>query len=93
MNALLELRKRNQSVWLNYIRRDLVRNGELKRLVEQDGVSGIISNSTIFEKAINGGGLYDATLRQFCTRQSVPVTDSPNGCSATNRWTMTESRG
>jgi transaldolase len=72
MNALLELRKHNQSVWLDYIRRDLVLGGELKRLVEQDGLGGVTSNPTIFEKAIGGGGQgggqYDEALREFSTR-------------------------
>ena len=57
MNALLELRRHNQSAWLDYIWRDLVLGGELKRLVEQDGLGGVTSNPTIFERAIDGGGL------------------------------------
>ena len=64
MNPLLELRKHNQSVWLDYIRRDLLLDGELKRLVEQDGLSGVTSNPAIFEKAIDGGGQYDEALRE-----------------------------
>jgi len=68
MNALLELRKHNQSVWLDYIRRDLVLGGELRRLVEQDGLGGVTSNPTIFEKAIDGGAQYDEALRQFVAR-------------------------
>lgn len=64
MNALLELREHNQSVWLDYIRRDLVRNGELKRLVEQDGLGGVTSNPAIFEKAIDEGGQYDEALSE-----------------------------
>jgi transaldolase len=55
MNALLELRNHDQSVWLDYIRRDLVLGGTLKRLVEQDGLSGVTSNPAIFEKAIDRG--------------------------------------
>ena len=62
MNALLELRKHNQSAWLDYIRRDIVLGGELKRLVEQDGLGGVTSNPTIFEKAIDGGGQYDEAM-------------------------------
>jgi len=62
MNALLELKKHKQSVWLDYIRRDLILGGELKRLVEQDGLGGVTSNPTIFEKAIDGGTLYDEAL-------------------------------
>jgi transaldolase len=68
MNALLELRKHKQSVWLDYIRRDLVRGGELKRLVEQDGLGGVTSNPTIFEKAIGEGGQYDEPLRGLFAR-------------------------
>ena len=70
MNALLELRKHNQSVWLDYIRRDLVLGGELKRLVEQDGLGGVTSNPTIFEKAIDGGGQYDEALRESFARST-----------------------
>jgi transaldolase len=68
MNTLLELRKHDQSVWLDYIRRDLVLDGELKRLVEQDGLGGVTSNPTIFEKAIDSGGQYDDVLRQSFER-------------------------
>src|SRR5258708_30947083 len=70
MNALLELRKHSQSVWLDYIRRDLIMNGELKQLVDRDGVSGVTSNPTIFEKAIDGGGQYDEALRESFGRNS-----------------------
>ncbi len=68
MNALLELHKHNQSVWLDYIRRDLVLGGELKRLVEQDGLGGVTSNPAIFEKAIDGGRQYDEALRESFAR-------------------------
>ncbi len=70
MNALLELRKHSQSVWLDYIRRDFVLNGELKQLVDRDGVSGVTSNPTIFEKAIDCGGQYDEALRESFGRNS-----------------------
>src|SRR5258708_22097433 len=72
MNALLELRKHSQSVWLDYIRRDHILNGELKQLVDRDGVSGVTSNPTIFEKAIDGGGQYDKALRESFARNSSP---------------------
>ena len=62
MNPLKELHDQGQSVWLDYIRRDLIRNGGLKRLVEEDGVSGVTSNPTIFEKAITGSSDYDEAL-------------------------------
>lgn len=63
MNPLKGLQKYGQSVWLDYIHRNLMRSGELTRLVEQDGVSGVTSNPTIFEKAIAGSHDYDDALR------------------------------
>jgi transaldolase len=51
-----------QSVWLDYIRRNMVRNGELEALIER-GLRGLTSNPSIFEKAISGGTEYDADLR------------------------------
>jgi transaldolase len=64
MNTLREVQQLGQSIWLDYMRRDLVTSGELKRLIEQDGVSGVTSNPTIFEKAISGGSEYDSALHQ-----------------------------
>jgi transaldolase len=63
MNPLKELLAQGQSVWLDYIRRNLIRTGELKRLVEEDGIRGVTSNPTIFEKAIAGSIDYDDALR------------------------------
>jgi transaldolase / glucose-6-phosphate isomerase len=62
-NPLRELQKAGQSIWLDYIRRNLITSGELKRLVEQDGLSGLTSNPAIFEKAIDGSADYDDALR------------------------------
>jgi transaldolase/glucose-6-phosphate isomerase len=61
-NPLLALRRQGQSVWLDYIRRSLLTGGELKRLMETDGVAGVTSNPTIFDKAIAGSSDYDAAL-------------------------------
>ena len=65
MNPLLELKQLGQSVWLDNISRGLINSGELKRLVEQDGISGITSNPTIFEKAISHGSDYDEAMREL----------------------------
>lgn len=62
-NPLLKLRDLGQSIWLDYIRRDLIQSGELARLVEQDGVSGLTSNPAIFEKAISSGVEYAEAIR------------------------------
>lgn len=62
MNPLLQLQEHGVSVWLDYIRRDLVENGELRRLIAQDGLRGMTSNPAIFEKAIAESTLYDVAL-------------------------------
>jgi len=51
-----------QSLWLDYIHRDLLDGGELKRLIEQDGIRGVTSNPTIFEQAITKSATYDASI-------------------------------
>jgi len=53
-NPLRGLSEYGQSVWLDYIRRSLITSGELKRLVAEDGLRGVTSNPSIFEKAIIG---------------------------------------
>jgi transaldolase len=63
MNPLLELKQLGQSVWLDNISRKLIASGELERLVKEDGISGVTSNPTIFEKAISGGTDYDDAMR------------------------------
>ena len=68
MNPLLELKRLGQSVWLDNISRGLINSGDLKRLMEQDGISGITSNPTIFEKAISHGTEYDAAMRDLISQ-------------------------
>jgi transaldolase / glucose-6-phosphate isomerase len=70
-NPLKDLLKFGQSVWLDYIRRDLLTSGELKRLIEEDGLRGMTSNPTIFEKAIAGGALYDDLLNSLRSRTDL----------------------
>jgi transaldolase/glucose-6-phosphate isomerase len=70
-NPLKDLLKFGQSVWLDYIRRDLLTSGELKRLIEEDGLRGMTSNPTIFEKAITGGKLYDDLLNSLKSRTDL----------------------
>ena len=62
-NPLKELQKLGQSVWLDYIRRDLIKSGELKRLIDEDGLSGMTSNPSIFEKAILDSHDYDEDIK------------------------------
>ena len=64
-NALIELRACGQSVWLDNISKAILDSGELKKLIDEDGLRGVTSNPTIFEKAINGSQDYDAALSQL----------------------------
>ena len=65
MNSLQQLGEVGQSVWLDNVSRCLIRNGELATLIERDGLKGVTSNPSIFEKAIGGSGGYDADLIAF----------------------------
>jgi transaldolase len=58
-NPLLRLRELGQSVWLDYIHRELITSGRLRRLIQEDGLSGMTSNPAIFERAITSGQQYD----------------------------------
>jgi transaldolase len=65
VNPLKKLAELGQSVWYDYIRRDLYEGGELRRLIEEDGLSGMTSNPTIFQKAIAETDLYDDAIRRL----------------------------
>jgi transaldolase/glucose-6-phosphate isomerase len=71
MNPLKELAKYGQSVWLDYIRRNLITSGELKRLVDEDGLGGVTSNPAIFEKAITGSTDYADALLELQKRKDL----------------------
>jgi transaldolase len=62
-NPLVRLGELGQSPWYDYITRDLITTGELARLIAEDGLRGMTSNPTIFEKAIAGSRLYDEEIR------------------------------
>ena len=64
-NSLVDLENDGQGVWLDYIRRDLFSSGELKRLINDDGITGMTSNPSIFEKAISTSTAYDVQLREL----------------------------
>lgn len=61
-NPLLQLRTFGQHIWLDYIRRKMLVSGELKKLVDEDGLGGVTSNPAIFEKAIGESDDYDAAI-------------------------------
>jgi transaldolase/glucose-6-phosphate isomerase len=64
-NPLRMLQEYGQSVWLDFLSRDLFRSGELKRLIAEDGLRGMTSNPSIFEKAIGHGEDYDAQIAEL----------------------------
>ena len=63
-NHLHDIQALGQAVWLDNISRGLIEDGELERLVTEDGVSGVTSNPTIFEKAMGGTDRYDDAFRE-----------------------------
>jgi len=70
-NPLKQLLTFGQSIWLDYIRRDLLKTGELQRLIDEDGLRGMTSNPSIFEKAIGDSNLYQDFLDTFASRTDL----------------------
>jgi transaldolase/glucose-6-phosphate isomerase len=71
-NPLKQLERFGQAVWLDYIRRHLLTSAEFRRMLEQDGLKGMTSNPTIFEKAIAGSTDYDQQLKELArTKKSI----------------------
>jgi transaldolase len=62
MNPLLELQAAGQSIWLDFITRKFMAEGKLQKLISEDGLRGVTSNPTIFQKAISGGTEYDESI-------------------------------
>ena len=71
-NRLREIEALGQSVWLDNLNRALLEDGELSRLIEQDGVSGVTSNPTIFERGIGHSDRYDDLVRDLARRYEDP---------------------
>jgi transaldolase/glucose-6-phosphate isomerase len=70
-NQLKALTALGQSVWLDYIRRDLITSGELGRLISEDDLRGMTSNPSIFEKAIAGSKDYAPQLAELAKRKDL----------------------
>jgi transaldolase/glucose-6-phosphate isomerase len=70
-NPLKELLNYGQSMWLDYIRRDLFTTGKLKQMIADDGLRGMTSNPSIFEKAIADSSLYDDILKSLASRKDL----------------------
>jgi transaldolase len=71
-NPLLRLEALGQSIWLDFLSRGMLVSGELVSLIQEDGVSGVTSNPTIFEKAIAQSSDYDVAIRTL-SRQGLTV--------------------
>jgi transaldolase/glucose-6-phosphate isomerase len=71
VNPLKQLQNFGQSIWLDYIRRDLLKDGELQRLIDEDGLRGMTSNPSIFEKAIAGTTQYQDFLDSLANRTDL----------------------
>ena len=73
-NPLRELQRYGQSVWLDYIRRNMLRSGgELQELIDQDGLRGMTANPTIFQQAISAGDDYDETIERLVRQGTEPM--------------------
>lgn len=75
INTLIELHKLGQSFWYDNISRDLIHSGELKRMIDEDGLRGVTSNPTIFHKAIKGTNTYDDQLKYLFGKQDLSDKD------------------
>jgi len=68
-NPLLKIQEFGQSIWLDYIRRSMITSGELKRLIEKDGLRGVTSNPSIFDKVISGSDDYDSAIHALAMEE------------------------
>jgi transaldolase len=83
-SPLHQLSELGQSVWIDYLSRDLLRSGELARMMEDDCVVGVTSNPTIFQKAISQGTAYDEQLKDLLEHESDPSGMRAKGSTATS---------
>ena len=74
-NPLVALGQSGQSPWLDYIHRGMIGSGELARRVAEDGIRGVTSNPTIFEKAVSAGHDYDAQVLDLA-RKRAPLAEA-----------------
>jgi transaldolase len=88
-NPLIELQQFGQSIWLDYIDRALIENGELMRLIEKDHITGLTSNPTIFERAITKSLDYEPAIETLIQRkffdakmiyENLAIKDIQNAC-------------
>ena len=75
MNPVKALENHGQAVWLDFLARGFVAKGDLKKLIDTDGVKGVTSNPSIFEKAIGSSDEYDAPIGQALKKGDRPVAE------------------
>src|SRR4030088_1689393 len=75
MNSLKALENHGQAVWLDFLPRGFVAQGDLKKLIDTDGVKGVTSNPSIFEKAIGSSDEYDGAIGQAVRTGDRPIAD------------------
>ena len=73
MNPVKALQQHGQAVWLDFLARGFISNGDLKKLIETDGIRGVTSNPSIFEKAIGASDEYDAPIGQLLDKSDRAV--------------------
>jgi transaldolase / glucose-6-phosphate isomerase len=73
MNPLRGLAEKGQAVWLDFLSREIIQNGALQRLITEDGLAGITSNPSIFEKAIGESAAYDADIARLAGKGMTSV--------------------
>lgn len=87
-HPLLDLKQHGQSVWLDNLSRPLIRSGELQRLVQEDGITGVTSNPAIFNKAMTSGTAYDEAMTKLVQAgkttleiyEALAITDIQDAC-------------
>ncbi|HEY3489323.1 MAG TPA: transaldolase [Candidatus Deferrimicrobiaceae bacterium] len=72
-NPMVLLSGAGQSPWLDYISRDLLTSGGLAKMIADDGIKGVTTNPTIFEKAISAGHAYDPQLKDQAAKGATPL--------------------
>ncbi|MEO9147075.1 MAG: transaldolase [Ginsengibacter sp.] len=69
MNRVKSIHDLGQSIWLDFFNREIINNGKLQKLIDEDGLSGITSNPSIFEKAVTSSSDYDEDIRKMSDKQ------------------------
>src|SRR5260370_763457 len=75
MNPVKALENHGQAVWLDFLARGFVANGDLKKLIDTDGVKGVTSNPSIFEKAIGSSDEYDGAIGKALKKGDRPIAE------------------